>query len=276
LAPARLAQESETMAKKRGLILIVLSLFMGVGAAWVANRWVATQVAAGEDEGTHVVAAAIEIPYGTKVERRHLKYVEIPDGVAPIGFFTKAEQVEGQVASTSIARGEILISDRFVAHESGSTLAALVSENMRALTVRVNDVIGVAGFLLPGNRVDVLSSRKTQDRRAVTETILQNIKVLAVDQTASTEQNEPVIVRAVTLEMTPAQAEVLVKARTEGEIQLTLRNPLDVHAQAEPEPAPEPVQKPVVVRQAAPRPVDTSATVTVIRGTKVDETKTKG
>jgi pilus assembly protein CpaB len=110
----------------------------------------------------------------------------------------------------------------------------------------------------------------------VTETILQNIKVLAVDQTASTEQNEPVIVRAVTLEMTPAQAEVLVKARTEGEIQLTLRNPLDVHAQAEPEPAPEPVQKPVVVRQAAPRPVDTSATVTVIRGTKVDETKTKG
>jgi pilus assembly protein CpaB len=191
LAPARLAQESETMAKKRGLILIVLSLFMGVGAAWVANRWVATQVAAGEDEGTHVVAAAIEIPYGTKVERRHLKYVEIPDGVAPIGFFTKAEQVEGQVASTSIARGEILISDRFVAHESGSTLAALVSENMRALTVRVNDVIGVAGFLLPGNRVDVLSSRKTQDRRAVTETILQNIKVLAVDQTASTEQNGP-------------------------------------------------------------------------------------
>ena len=264
------------MAKKRGLILILLSLVMGVGAAWVANRWVATQVAAGEDnEGTHVVAAAIEIPYGTKVERRHLKYVEIPEGVAPTGFFTSVEQVEGQVASTSISRGEILIADRFVAHESGSTLAALVSENMRALTVRVNDVIGVAGFLLPGNRVDVLSSRKTQERRAVTETILQNIKVLAVDQTASTEKNEPVVVRAVTLEMTPAQAEILVRARTEGEIQLTLRNPLDLHAEVEPEPLPEP--KPVVVRQAAPRAaVDNSATVTVIRGTKVDETKTKG
>jgi pilus assembly protein CpaB len=151
---------------------------------------------------------------------------------------------------------------------------------MRALTVRVNDVIGVAGFLLPGNRVDVLSSRKDTSRRAVTETILRNIKVLAVDQTASTEQNEPVIVRAVTLEMTPAQAEVLVKARTEGEIQLTLRNPLDQQPETEPEPEPEPkpATKPVVAQSAAPksRPVSSRpTTVTVIRGTKVDKTKTK-
>ena len=264
------------MAKRRGVLLVMLSLVMGIGAAWVANQWVASQVDASEaEEGTHVVAAAMEIPYGTKVEERHLKFVEIPEGVAPTGFFTAKEDVEGRVSKVGIARGEILIAERFAAHESGSTLAALVSSNMRALTVRVNDVIGVAGFLLPGNRVDVLSSRKTTDRRAVTDTILRNIKVLAVDQTASTEKNEPVIVRAVTLEMTPDQAEVLVKARTEGEIQLTLRNPLE----AEPEPVPEPVvEKPVqpkVVKKAAPRRVDRSTTVTVIRGTKVDKKKTK-
>ena len=146
---------------------------------------------------------------------------------------------------------------------------------MRALTVRVNDVIGVAGFLLPGNRVDVLSARKTTDRRAVTETILRNIKVLAVDQTASTEKNEPVIVRAVTLEMTPDQAEVLVKARTEGEIQLTLRNPLEAEPEPEPEPVAKPVSKPAVVRRPARKPSSSSTTVTVIRGTKVDTKKTK-
>ncbi len=103
--------------------------------------------------------------------------------------------------------------------------------------------------------------------------------MLAVDQTASTEKNEPVIVRAVTLEMTPDEAEILVKARTEGEIQLTLRNPLEKLAmnEPEPEPAPEPkqvVQKPTVVKQA-PRPRSTSTTITVIRGTKVDQKKTK-
>ena len=267
------------MFKRRGLILIVLSLVMGSAAAYTANRWVTSQVLNEEaDKGTHVVAAAMAIPYGTKVEGRHLRYVEIPSDAAPTGFFTKIEDVEGMVSTTPITRGEILIAERFAAHESGSTLAALVGENMRALTVRVNDVIGVAGFLLPGNRVDVLSSRRDGNSRAVTETILQNIKVLAVDQTATTEQNEPVIVRAVTLEMTPAQAEVLVKARTEGEIQLTLRNPLEVVAEAEPEPEPEPEVKPApkpAVSAPQPRPVNRSTTVTIIRGTKVDKEKTK-
>ncbi len=264
------------MTKRRGVLLVMLSLVMGIGAAWVANQWVASQVDASEAEkGTHVVAAALEIPYGTKVEERHLKFVEIPEGVAPTGFFTAKEDVEGRVSKVAIARGEILIAERFAAHESGSTLAALVSSNMRALTVRVNDVIGVAGFLLPGNRVDVLSSRKTTDRRAVTDTILRNIRVLAVDQTASTEKNEPVIVRAVTLEMTPDQAEILVKARTEGEIQLTLRNPLEAEPEPEPEPVAQEPEQPKVVRKPAPRRVDTSTTVTVIRGTKVDQKKTK-
>ena len=262
------------MFKRRGLILIVLSLVMGFGAAYTANRWVASQVGDAEVEGTMVVAAAMPIPYGTKVESRHLRYVEIPNDVAPTGFFTSTDDVKGTVSTSTISRGEILIADRFAAHETGSTLAALVGENMRALTVRVNDVIGVAGFLLPGNRVDILSSRKDASRRAVTETILHNIKVLAVDQTASTEENEPVIVRAVTLEMTPKQAEILVKARTEGQIQLTLRNPLELQSEPEPEPEPVLAQKPAASKPVT-RPVSRSTTVTVIRGTKVEKTKTK-
>jgi pilus assembly protein CpaB len=144
---------------------------------------------------------------------------------------------------------------------------------MRAITVRVDDVIGVGGFLLPGNTVDILASRK-DNQRAVTETILKNIKVLAVDQTANANENEPVIVRAVTLEMTPAQAEVVVKARTEGTIQLTLRNPEAFEVvEPEPEAAPPPVR--VVAAAPRPRPVSRDTTVTVIRGTAVEQTKTK-
>lgn len=263
------------MLKGRGLLLIALSVIMAIGAAYTANRWVAAQVVDDkETDGTRVVAAALEIPYGTKVESRHLKYVDIPEEMTPVGIFSNTEQIEGQVALTHIARGEILLTNRFAQHNQGSTLAALVSENMRALTVRVNDVIGVAGFLLPGNRVDVIATRKSARTRAVTETILRNIKVLAVDQTASTEKNEPVIVRAVTLELTPEQTEVLVKANTEGQIQLALRNPLEEEPLPEPEPVPDPVQKKAVVKKPAPRP-SSSTTVTVIRGTKVDSKKTK-
>lgn len=263
------------MFKRRGLILIALSLVMGFGAAYTANRWVAAQVVgAEEDSGTHVVVAAMDIPYGTKVESRHLKYVEMPSDAVPSGVFTSKEEVQGTVSTVAIARGEILIRERFAAHETGSTLAALVAENMRALTVRVNDVVGVAGFLLPGNRVDVVSARKEANRRAVSETILRNIKVLAVDQTASTEENEPVVVRAVTLEVSPDQAEVLVKARTEGEIQLTLRNPLEKMPEPEPEPAPVVKQAPAVAKKPAPKPVNRRTTVTVIRGTQVNTKKT--
>lgn len=266
------------MKNRRGLILIALSLLMGAGAAWTANRLVANQIGAStaEQEGSQVVAAAMAIPYGTKVEGRHLKYVTVPNDAAPDGAFMQKEDVEGTVAKTVIARGEVLISDRFAQHATGSTLAALVSEQMRAVTVRVNDVIGVAGFLLPGNRVDVLSSRKEANRRAVTETILRNLKVLAVDQTAATEANEPQIVRAVTLEMTPQQAEVLFKAKTEGEIQLTLRNPLEQQAEPVVEEKPEPKPAEKVVKTKAPvKRSSSSTTVTVIRGTQVDKTKTK-
>jgi len=262
------------MAKRRGLVLIFLSLLMAAGAAWVANVWVNGQLvtqASAEPNAHRVVAAALSIPFATKVEGRHLKYIEVPMDVMPTGAFTTFEEVEGQVSTTAIARGEILVSERFAAHERGSTLAALIDKEMRAITVRVDDVIGVAGFLLPGNTVDILAARKV-DQRAVTETILRNIKVLAVDQTAAANENEPVIVRAVTLEMTPEQAEIVVKARTEGTIQLTLRNP-EAGDYIEPEPKAAPVQ--VVAAAPRPRPAVRDTSVTVIRGTQVEQTKTK-
>jgi pilus assembly protein CpaB len=259
------------MPKRRGLVLITLSLLMAVGAAYVANEWVIGKVMPSTeavDDKEQVIAAAMTIPFATKVEERHLKLIDMPEILAPEGFYTSADQVVGMVSTTAIPRGEILVSERFREHSAGSTLAALVNQDMRAVTVRVDDVVGVAGFLLPGNSVDVLASRKQTNKRAETETILRNIKVLAVDQTASADSNEPVIVRAVTLEMLPRQAEELFRARTEGTIQLTLRNPLAIEAPPEPK----------VVARAAPRPrvvTPPPSEVMVIRGTSIDKTKVK-
>ena len=272
------------MANKRAYVMISLSLVMGMVAAWMASNWIQGTVESqnAEMEMASVVAADLAIPFGTKVEARHLKVLEMPAEYVPDGSFSNVEEVVDSVAVQPIVAGEILMKARFAHADDGSTLAPLITEKMRAVTVRVDDVIGVAGFLLPGNKVDVLSSRLQQNQRAVSETILRNIKVLAVDQTAAAEKNEPVIVRAVTLEVSPDDAETLVKAREEGSIQLTLRNPLDdeeeVVAEETPppapvaEPAPQPAAPAPAPRRVAPAPTR-SFPVTIIRGTAVSETK---
>lgn len=263
------------MTTRRGVLLLGLSLIMGVGAAWVANNWITARLLPSAQADTNtdmVVVAAIEIPYGEKVQARHLRTLALPTGSAPEGSGSDPTEFEGRVATTKVQRGEILLQQRFVEHLAGSTLSAIVSPNMRAVSVRVDDVVGVAGFLLPGNRVDVLASRQV-DRKAYADIILSDIKVLAVDQVTSTDKNEPIIVRAVTLEMLPDQAVELVKARQEGKIQLSLRNPLDksTHVvELAPAPPPEPVKVAVAPR---PRPQPQVTRVTVIRGTHVSTVK---
>jgi len=266
------------MAKKRAFLMISLSVVMGIVAAWMARNYMLTAGQSSDTQMVSVVAADLGIPFGTQVARRHVKLLEMPAEYIPPGSYQTIEQVVDLVTVQPIVAGEILMKARFANNEDGSTLAAMVSKNMRAVTVRVDDVIGVAGFLLPGNRVDVLASRRADSRRAVAETILRDIKVLAVDQTAATGQNEPVIVRAVTLEVTPTQAEGLFKAREEGSIQLTLRNPLDdeeLFAEEQPiaePPAAEPVAAPAPRRIAAPP--TPSFPVTIIRGTNVSKENT--
>jgi pilus assembly protein CpaB len=260
------------MFKKRGLMLVVLSVLLGIGAAWFANGWVQGRLApinAVEAGAVPVMAAAINIPYGTKIESRHVKALQIPPEAIPGGAIRDIADVEGKIATQEVLAGEMLMESRFVEHGGGSTLAALVAPNMRAITLRVDDVIGVAGFLLPGNYVDILSSRKKSgSREYTTETILKNIKVLAVDQTARTDENDPVVVRAVTLELEPKQSELLVKHKNEGRIQLTLRNPLDDLVEEEK----KPVAKKVARRTyTAPTTTD----VQIIRGTKVATKKAK-
>lgn len=264
------------MFRRRGFTLIVLSLAFALGAVWIARGWMQARLNGGKTEaGMQIVVAATEIPFGIKVEARHLRLITLPQGTAIGDHFSKIDEVVGQVALEKVVPGEILLKQQFARQAQGSTLAALLAPQMRAMTIPVNDVVGVAGFLLPGNRVDVVEARMV-DQRAITSTVLRNLMVLAVDQSDSRDKTAPVVVRAVTVEVTPPQAEVLVKAMTEGRIQLTLRSPMAADVPEPPlaAPAPPPAPKKVIRRVRVAMPETDS--VTIIRGTNVQKTRATG
>ncbi len=269
----------------RTLTLIALSLVLGLGAAWMANTWLSARLDATPDDNLRsVVVATVEISFGQMVEAQQVTLVRMPKDTVPDDAFNATENVVGKIATFSMLRGDIVRGARLAEHLGGSTLASLIEPTKRAISLRVDDVVGVSGFLLPGNRVDVLATKQVGGSgNAQSETILEDLRVLAVDQTASTDKTQPVVVRAVTLEMTPQQTEILVKGMSEGKLQLALRNPLDnqkkpaivqpVALAQVPVPAPAPTPKPVV----RPRRVGggDSSGVTVIRGIEVTEVRTK-
>lgn len=264
----------------RTLMLIGLSLILGLGAAFLANNWLSARLNAGPDDNMlNVVVATVEIPFGQMVEAQHVTLVRMPKGTVPDDAFDATDKVVGKIATFAMLRGDIVRGARLAEHLGGSTLASLIERDKRAISVRVDDVVGVGGFLLPGNRVDVLMAKKVgNNANAQSETILEDLRVLAVDQTASTDKTQPVVVRAVTLEMTPEETEILVKAQTEGKLQLALRNPLDNQKKPLPPvaeavamveaPAPAPAPKPVVRRRSG-----SGGGVTIIRGIEVQAAK---
>ena len=188
------------------------------------------------------MVAAADIAYGQVLSAENLQLKTLPASLAAPGAIMSIEDAKGKIAKGEIYQGEALIDKRLADKEGGTILASLVDKNMRAVSSRVNDVIGVAGFLMPGNRVDVLASRM-EERRSITRTVLQNIKVLAVDQTAEASKDKPVLVQAVTAEVSPTDSEKLFQAIQEGSIHLTLRNP----------DSSEPVQQAVVPTQLPPK-----------------------
>lgn len=262
---------------RRTLVLILIALILGGAASWIAYNRVKVQTASTETNIAQVVVAAFDIEYGQTVAAEQVKLAAWPKDSVPEGAYTSVEAAVGKLASMAIVKGEPLTDRRVVENLGGSALANLIEPNKRAMTVRVNDVVGVGGFLLPGNRVDVIATRRGRgDDRAETKTVLQNLKVLAVDQQARTEEDKPVVVRAVTVEVDPKEAEILTTATAEGTVQLVLRNPLDSTEVAEEKPVEKP--KPVVRRAAVKQPsspqVDpNTAAVQIIRGTAADTSK---
>lgn len=173
-----------------------------------------------------VVIAARPLPVGLTVKAADVKVVKMPAQAFPKGAFSKPEDVLDRPVVANILAEEPMIEGRLAQRGSGVGLAPVIPVGMRAVTVRVNDVVGVAGFVLPGMRVDVLiTGHPPGNPTMVTKTVLQNILVLSAGQTLQTDAaGKPVDAPNVTVLVTPAQAELLTLAGNEGRIQLVLRN----------------------------------------------------
>ena len=211
---------------KRFISMLLIALFMASIAAWLANRWIKEKTQ--PQKSTQVVVAALDIPFGIKVADYQLKVIKWNGEGLPEGVYATKEQIINRVTKNNFYAGELITEKRMSEYLAGSMLSALIKKDYRAISVRVDDVVGVSGFILPGNNVDVLATKIDRaTNHANSQTLLQNITVLAVDQDVAQGKEQPSVVRAVTLELMPDQAKVMVSALQEGTIQLSLRNPLD-------------------------------------------------
>jgi pilus assembly protein CpaB len=235
-----------------------------------------------------VVVAAADISLGSELRKEDLTVVNFPAGHVPEGAFARVTDVVGRGVISPFVKNEVVIPAKLASKEAGSGLPPVIPEGMRALSVRVNEVIGVAGYVLPGARVDVLATANptNQQQDVTTKLILSNVQVVTAGTRIEQDQDKgkPMQVTVVTLLVYPDQAERLALASTEGKIQLALRNPLDQTAPETPGVKPAlllgvlkaPVQKSASgPRRAAAGPVTQSApmaaplpTVEIIRGDK--------
>jgi pilus assembly protein CpaB len=237
-----------------------------------------------------VVVAANDIPVGAKVGESDVKEVRFPASVVPPNCFHLKSSVVGRGAILPIARGEFFLPSKLAGENAGSGMPALIPPGMRAVSVRVNEVIGVAGFVVPGTRVDVLlTGNPSGASDQQTSTVLENVAVIATGQ--KLERNtagEPQLAPVITLLVSPDDAQKLTLAQTQGKIQLALRNPLDTKQQelasvstnalykrestpAPAAPRPKPSKRATVVNLTPPAP--STYGVEVIKGNKKDITK---
>ncbi len=222
------------MQNRRGLIFIGLALAMGIAAAYITTRLSPTPAAADlatETDMTSVVVVRTDVPVASSLAQEHLKTVQWPSEHVPGGALRTTDQAVGRVVRRPIAAGEALLEIALFPTGAAGGLPSVISMNYRAVSVKVDNVIGVAGFVTPGARVDVMATiRRIDLPKALpfAKIILQDIRVLAVDQKLEqVKTGDPELVSVVTLEVDPLQAEHLIYAAHEGRLQLALRSPGD-------------------------------------------------
>jgi pilus assembly protein CpaB len=225
------------MRNKRLIIALAGAVLCGVIGVMLVTRYLANVQAYTRDLG-NVVVAKVEIPLGEKIAPDQLMLAPIPNGSAPAGAFRKIDEVAGRVAITPIGVREPVTSLKLAPDGTGGGLSAVIPEGYRAMTVKVDDVVGVSGFVMPGSYVDVVAvivpqaTQGGQSQGPISKIVLQHIKVLASGPKIDSPENqrEPTNAKAVTLQVTPQQAEKLVLAANEGKLQLVMRNYSDQEA----------------------------------------------
>jgi len=218
--------------RNRLFLVLVLAVMLGGGLAYATYNAINAQPVKTVNAPTQpVVVAAAVLPLGTELKKDDLTVVNFPVGAAPEGSFSKPNDVIGRGVISTIVKNEPVLAAKLASKEAGAGLPPVIPDGMRALSVRVNDVIGVAGYVLPGTRVDVVAtaSPNNQTGDTTSKVILSNVQVLTAGTRMEQDQEKgkPMQVTVVTLLVYPEQSERLALASTEGKIQLALRNPLD-------------------------------------------------
>ena len=216
------------MKNSRAVMMLIVAMVAGLAAVVFASRWLMNT---SNSSITSVAVATTDLNLGEPLGPNQIHMVSWPSGSVPTGAFTDTKELEGRVVRTSLARGEPVIESKLAPIGTKGGLSAVIADGSRAITVRVNDVVGVAGFALPGNYVDVIVNTQEQqgkaDGQSISKIVLEHILVLAVAQQVSRDDTAPKVVNAVTLEVTPDQAERLDLARSVGTLSLVLRNQVD-------------------------------------------------
>lgn len=300
------------MLTRQSMIALGVAVLLGLVAVFFANSFITGKEAQAYKAGTTKVAvAAAPLSYGVDITADKVRFVEYPNSSIPPGAFTNAAQLlprgQKRVALRTISINEPILPDKISAVGKGASIAALLAEGMRAATVRINDVSGVAGFVQPNDSVDVLITRNApgEARGQVTDVLLQNVQVIAIDQQAKNPDGSPNVGRTATLEVNPLDAQKLALAQEVGSLSLVLRKPGEVNnpvvetismndlrynmygGARYPAPAvvgsfaaAEPVKRTVVVSRPPARkraaPADSGRNIEVYRGTKSDRVKVGG
>jgi pilus assembly protein CpaB len=230
----------------RTLMTMAVAVLLGLAAVFLVRNYIGQaqrtpSQAAGPTGTKPVVVAAAPIQRGAALAPNLLKVVEYPADAVPPGAVGSVAELgapgpNGRLSLRALGPNEPILMSQVTGPGGKVTLAAVVSPGMRAVSVRSNDVAGVAGFVLPGDRVDILLTRSNGDQGSpVTQVLAENVKVLGVDQLADNSADKPVIAHVVTVEMTPDQSDIISLAQAVGAVSFTLRHvadetPLEHHA----------------------------------------------
>jgi pilus assembly protein CpaB len=276
------------MNRSRLLMIGGLALAIGLLVSYTVYTKLRNQ--AGSDNnaaGVQVLVAANDIEVGTKLGANDVKAVSIPQSAVPPGAFSSPSKVVGRGAILPMTKGEFILPSKLAAVNAGTGLPSMIPQGMRAFSVRVNDVVSVAGFVQPGTRVDVLATGNQGGNDRQTTTVLENVAVIAVGRSLDRNAAENAqIAPVITLLVSPDDAQKLALVSQEGRIQLSLRNPLDTkkggigatHASslypgAPPAPAATRPAAHKVIAKVTPPAAPAPYQVEMIRGNKKEESK---
>ena len=275
------------MRNKRLIIAILAAVAFGLIAAVSVSRYLANAQEYTKNL-SNVVIAKTDIEVGERIIAEQVSVAQFPRNMAPDGTFRQIdEKVLGRIAVTRISAREPITEGRLAPEGAAAGLSAIIPEGYRAMNVRVDDVVGISGFIMPGTLVDIVvviePPDNTQNRGRISKIVLQNIKVLANGANLDKPKNEKEVerVKTVTLQVTPDQAEKLALASSEGSLQLVMRNSIDqgdevttgankssllLGERAAPIPAPGNAKKETTttprtttVRRVRPRPVEAAS-----------------